>query len=211
MEFSVATASRKWKKDPTRKRDGYGEAPGRTASTGGRDRPAPWSPRQLSRGRGREKGAVSRPERSGGRVTATTEAGRHAGVAPTRKNGRPRPPVSDEEGVRRLSGAPHTRPGPGASERSEVAPGPGNKRKRIKEKTGAQNSCLRGRAERQDAEPIAESPRFRQSERSDVCRDRAKGKYLQPEGRAGRREAVVRRVPEAGRKSFAMAVVPGAS
>ena len=56
MEFSVATASRKWKKDPTRKRDGYGEAPGRTASTGGRDRPAPWSPRQLSRGRGREKG-----------------------------------------------------------------------------------------------------------------------------------------------------------
>ena len=45
-----------------------------------------------------------------------------------------------------------------------------------------------------------EKPEARQSERSDVCRDRAKGKYLWPEGRAGRREAVVRRAPEAGRE-----------
>ena len=55
-----------------------------------------------------------------------------------------------------------------------------------------------------------EKPEARQSEQSDVCRDRAKGKYLLPEGRACRREAVVRRVPEAGRKSFGMVPVPGA-
>jgi len=49
------------------------------------------------------------------------------------------------------------------------------------------------------AEPAA-TPEDRQSERSEVCRDREKGKYLLPEGRAGRRTAVVRRVPEAGRR-----------
>jgi hypothetical protein len=81
----------------------------RTVSTGGRGRPAPWSLRKRSRGRGREKGAVSRPERSAGRVTATVEAGRHAGVAPTRKKERLGPPVSNEGGDRRLSGAPYTR------------------------------------------------------------------------------------------------------
>lgn len=62
-----------------------------------------------------------------------------------------------------------------------------------------------------DAEPSVEKPEDRQSERSEVCRDRAKGKYLLPEGRAGRRAAVVRRVPEAERKSFGMVSVPGAS
>ena len=112
---------------------------------------------------------MSRPERSGGRVTATVEAGCHAGVAPTRKNERPRLPVSDEGGVRRLSGAPHL--------------------------------CLRGRAERpKDAKPSVEKPEVRQSERSEVCRDRTRGKYLLPEGRACRREAVVRRDPEAERE-----------
>lgn len=52
---------------------------------------------------------MSRPEHSGGRVTATAEAGRHERVAPTREKGRPGPPVSDEGGVRRLSGAPMSR------------------------------------------------------------------------------------------------------
>ncbi len=42
-----------------------------------------------------------------------------------------------------------------------------------------------------------EKPEDRQSERSEVCRDRALGKYDMPEGRACRREAVVRRGPEA--------------
>ena len=36
-------------------------------------------------GEGAKRGDVSRPERGGGRVTATVEAGRHTGVAPTRK------------------------------------------------------------------------------------------------------------------------------
>ena len=45
-----------------------------------------------------------------------------------------------------------------------------------------------------------EKPEARQSERSEVCRDRAKGKYLLPEGRTCRREALVRRDPKAERK-----------
>jgi hypothetical protein len=45
-----------------------------------------------------------------------------------------------------------------------------------------------------------EKPEDRQSEQSDACRDRAKDKYLLPEGRACRREAVVRRGPEAQRE-----------
>ncbi|MCX5819850.1 MAG: hypothetical protein NT047_08070 [Deltaproteobacteria bacterium] len=43
-------------------------------------------------------------------------------------------------------------------------------------------------------------PADRQSERSEVCRDRAKEKYKMPEGRACRRAAVVRPAPEAGRE-----------
>ena len=62
----------------------------------------------------------------------------------------------------------------------------------------------RGRAERPRffavAEPDARRPENRQSEQSDVCRDRAKGKYKMPEDGACRREAVVRRDPEAGRE-----------
>ena len=49
-------------------------------------------------------------------------------------------------------------------------------------------------------EPSVEKPEARQSERSEVCRDWAKGKYFLPEGRACRREAVVRRDPEAERE-----------
>ena len=47
------------------------------------------------------------------------------------------------------------------------------------------------------AEPAA-TPEDRQSERSEVCRDRAKEKYKMPEDCACRRAAVVRRDPEAG-------------
>ncbi len=39
-----------------------------------------------------------------------------------------------------------------------------------------------------------------QSERSEVCRGRTREKYLLPVGWAGRREAVVRCSPEAGRE-----------
>jgi len=49
------------------------------------------------------------------------------------------------------------------------------------------------------AEPAA-SPEDRQSERSEVCRDRATEKYKMPEGRACRRVAVVRPGPEAARE-----------
>ena len=44
------------------------------------------------------------------------------------------------------------------------------------------------------------SARNRQSERSEVCRDRAKQKNKMPEDSPCRREAVVRRDPEAGRE-----------
>ncbi|HQM30763.1 MAG TPA: hypothetical protein PLR20_15545, partial [Syntrophales bacterium] len=94
---------------------------------------------------------MSRPERSGARVTATAEERRHACVAPTREKGRPGTPVSDEGGVRRLSGAPMSR-----------------------------------RAERPRGLAVATpavTPEDRQSEHSEVCRDREKGKYLLPEGR----------------------------
>ena len=59
------------------------------------------------------------------------------------------------------------------------------------------NSCLSGRAERPRVYAVAEpaaTPEDRQSERSEVCRDRAREKYKMPEGLAGRRAAVVRRV-----------------
>lgn len=47
-------------------------------------------------GEGANQGVVSRPEQRGGRVTATGEEGRHASVAPTRKESdRSRLPVSD--------------------------------------------------------------------------------------------------------------------
>ena len=46
-------------------------APDRTVSTAGRDRPAPWNPRSGFEGEGANQGGVSRPKRSGGRVTTT--------------------------------------------------------------------------------------------------------------------------------------------
>ena len=106
-------------------------APDRTVATEGRDRPAPWSPRQRSRGRGRERetclvrsvaeGESRRPSRRG--VTQ---------VSPRRekKDARGRlSPTKEVTGGCWAHLIPDTRPGPGASEQSEVAPGPGNKRK----------------------------------------------------------------------------------
>ena len=60
-----------------------------------------------------------------------------------------------------------------------------------------------GRVERPRVYAVAEpaaTPEDRQSERSEVCRDRAREKYDMPEGRACRRAAVVRPAPEAGRE-----------
>ena len=66
---------------------------------------------------------------------------------------------------------------------------------------GAPQDC--GRAERPRVYAVAEpaaTPEDRQSERSEVCRDRATEKYRMPEGRACRRVAGVRPAPEAGRE-----------
>ena len=107
----------------------------------------------------------------------------------------------------RLRNSPRT----GASARSEVAPGAGKERKpegqgsqreaSVCRRPGAPNKS--GRAERPRVYAVAEpaaTPEDRQSERSEVCRDRAKEKYKMPEGRACRRAAVVRPAPEAGRE-----------
>jgi len=112
------------------KKYGYGDAPDRTAATEGRDRPAPWSPLQRSRGRGRERetflvrskaeGESRRPPRRG--VTHVSPRRGKKMIARGRLS-----PTKEESGG--LTGAPHTRPVPGASEQSEVAPGTGNKRK----------------------------------------------------------------------------------
>jgi len=134
---------------------------GESARPDGRDRRerpsgALESASAVSRARARKR-AVSCSEHSGGRVTATAEAGRHERVAPTRGKGRPGPPVSDEGGVRRLSGAPMSRraerprglavatptalrPRSGAS-RSEVAPGAGNGKKGPKLKIMVTRPC----------------------------------------------------------------------
>jgi len=103
-------------------------------------------------------------------------------------------------------------PRTGASERSEVAPGAG-KGLNKPEGQGSQRAapvCRRpgapnrsGRAARPRVYAVTEpaaTPEDRQSERSEVCRDRAKEKYQMPEGRACRRAAVVRPAPEAGRE-----------
>lgn len=192
-------------------------APDRTVSTAGRDRPAPWNPRSGFEGEGANQGDVSRPERSGGRVTATekrliargrlsptkevtggrrttlaqeSEAsagfrGRGADCATAREPGRPREARSLRE--RAKNRKPE---GQGSQREASVCRRP-----------GAPNRS--GRAERPRvyaaAEPAA-TPEDRQSERSEVCRDRVKEKYKMPEGRACRRAAVVRPAPEAGRE-----------
>ena len=172
---------------------------------------------------------MSRSEHSGARVTATAEEGRHACVAPTRdEDDRPGPPVSDEGGVRRLSGAPMSRRAerPRVCSRgadcvnardpvrpSEVRSLRERAMKKRPEGQGSQRAasvCRRpgapnrsGRAERPRVYAVAEpaaTPEDRQSERSEVCRDRAREKYKMPEGRACRRAAVVRPAPEAGRE-----------
>ena len=159
---------------------------------------------------------MSRPERSGGRVTSTEK-----------KNDRPRRPVSDEGGDRLQAG--HRGAGGAASvvlrreadcakarepERpNEVRSHRERAKRRKPEGLGSQRAapvCRRpgappngGRAERPRVFAVAEpaaTPEDRQSERSEVCRDRATEKYKMPEGRAGRRAAVVRPGPEAGRE-----------
>ena len=62
----------------------------------------------VSRARAR-KGDVSRPEQSGGRVTATGEAGRHERVAPTRKRTLAAACPRRRRG-QAAGGPPHTRP-----------------------------------------------------------------------------------------------------
>ncbi len=183
-----------------------------------RGRPAPWNPRQRFRGRGREPGR-----------RVSSGAKRRASHDDRKETDRPQPPVSDEGGDRRQAGHDcagersvrvfmrsrsrlRISPRTGASERSEVAPEAGNGLKKP-EGLGSQREasvCRRpgapnrsGRVERPRlfavAEPAA-TPEDRQSERSEVCRDRAKEKYKMPEGRACRRAAVVRPAPEAGRE-----------
>lgn len=174
---------------------------------------------------------MSRPEQSGGRVTATAEAGRHARVAPTRGKGRPGPPVSDEGGVRRLGGRTNEqasgasagscgrdadcvtpaircvlakRGRSGSGQWKERPEGRGSHRAaRVCRQPEAQNHGYAAERSVRGGSAVAEpaaTPEDRQSERSEVCRDREKGKYLLPEGWASRRAAVVRRVPEAGRR-----------
>jgi len=48
------------------------------------------------------------------------------------------------------------------------------------------------------------------SQRSDVCRDRAKKKHQMPEGRAGRHATVVRPAPEAKRDPHRGGLAPEA-
>ena len=96
------------------------EAPDRTVSTAGQDRPAPCNPRSGFEGEGAIQGDVSRPKQSGGRVTATEKKM----IARGRLS-----PTKEVTGGCWAHLIPDTRPGPGASEQSEVAPGPGNKRK----------------------------------------------------------------------------------
>ncbi|MCK9364156.1 MAG: hypothetical protein M0P74_11250 [Syntrophales bacterium] len=122
--------------------------PGFLERPDGRNRPAPWNPRSGFEGEGANQGDVSRPERSGGRVTATDI-----------ENDRPRLPVSDAGGDRqpaghhgagersvrvfmrsrsRLRKSPRT----GASERSEVTPGTGKEKKTGGPRQSARSVCL---------------------------------------------------------------------
>jgi len=194
-------------------------APDRTGSTEGRDRPAPWNPRSGFEGEGAIQGDVSRPERSAGRVTATEKkliarsrlsptkevtgghaghlgaggeasaflCGRGADCAKAREPGRPSEARSRRERAKEKYQMPE---GLGSQRVAPVCREPGAPSKR-------------GRVERPRVYAVAEPaarPEDRQSERSEVCRDRARKKYRMPEGRAGRRAAVVRPGPEAGRE-----------
>jgi len=160
---------------------------------------------------------VSRPKQSGGRVTATDKKV----IARSRLS-----PTKEETGGKRAtsaqeSGASASLCGRGAdcakardlARPSEARSHQERAKKRKPEGQGSQREasvCRRpgapnksGRAERPRLHAVAElaaTPEDRQSERSEVCRDRAKEKYKMPEGRACRRKAVVRRDPEAGRE-----------
>jgi len=146
-----------------------------------------------------------------------------------RETDRPRPPVSDEGGDRRQAGhrgagersvrvfmRSRSRLRKGREPVRPRATRSHRERARVLKKPEGQGSqraapvCRRpgapnrsGRAERPRVFAVAEpaaAPEDRQSERSEVCRDRAKEEYKMPEGLAGRRVAVVRPGPEAGRE-----------
>ena len=141
---------------------------------------------------------------------------------------RPQPPVSDEGGDRRQAG--HHSAGERSVRvfmrsrsrlRNSREPGRPREARSLREQAknrkpegqGSQREasvCRRpgalkksGRAERPRVYAVAEpaaTPEDRQSERSEVCRNRATEKYQMPEGRACRRAAVVRPAPEARRE-----------
>ena len=182
--------------------------------TEGRDRPAPWSPRQRSRWRGRERepclvrskveGELRRPSRRG-----------VSQVSPRREkmNARCRlSPTKEGSGGWRATAYQAREPGRPSEARSLRKRAKKEKKRRAKAVSakrlsadGPEHQTKSGRAERPRVYAVAEpaaTPEDRQSERSEVCRDRAKEKYKMPEGRACRREAVVRPAPEAGREAL---------
>jgi hypothetical protein len=187
-------------------------------TTAGRGRPAPWNPRSGFEGEGANQVDVSRPERSAGRVTSTEmkliARGR---LSPTKEvTGGRRATAAQESGA---SASSCGRGADCAKARERERPREARslrKRARVSKKPEGQGSqrtasvCRRpgapsrsGRAERPQVFAVAEpaaSPEDWQSERSEVCRDRAKEKYKMPEGRACRSAAVVRPAPEAGRE-----------
>ncbi|MDP1992857.1 MAG: hypothetical protein Q8K00_17735 [Syntrophales bacterium] len=157
---------------------------------------------------------MSRPERSGGRVTATEKKLiARSRLSPTKEvTGGRRATTAQESGAsaspcgRGADCATAREPGRPREARSlreraknRKSEGQGSQREAsVCRRPGAPNKS--GRAERPRVYAVAEpaaTPEARQSERSEVCRDRAKEKYKMPEGRACRREAVVRRGPEA--------------
>ena len=161
---------------------------------------------------------MSRPEQSGGRVTTTErKLIAHGCLSPTKEvTGSRRATMAQESGA---SASSCGRGAHCAKAREPVRPNEVRSRReqaRVFKKPEGQGSqraasvCRRpgapnrsGRVERPRVYAVAEpaaSPGDRQSERSEVCRDRVTEKFQMPEGRACRRAAVVRPAPEAGRE-----------
>jgi hypothetical protein len=157
---------------------------------------------------------VSRPEQSGGRVTATGEEGGVTNVSPRQgkkmiARGR-LSPTKEVTGGRRATMAQESGASAGFRGRGADCATAANRGVRAKrgrsgsgqwitkpEGLGSQRVASvcrrpgapinRGRAERPRVYAVAEpaaTPEDRQSERSEVCRDRAKEKYKMPEGRS---------------------------
>ena len=160
---------------------------------------------------------MSRPEQSGGRVTATEKKLIARGrLSPTKEvTGGRRATLAQESGASagfrgrgadcataREPGRPREAWSLRERAKNRKPEGQGSQREAaVCRRPGVPNKS--GRAERPRVYAVAEpaaTPEDRQSERSEVCRDRAMEKYKMPEGRAGRRVAVVRPAPEAGRE-----------